>query len=60
MKIEIKYYVDNDEWTDGQFEDEPERTFIIDMDMLSNILLTFGDLKSNEYVQEAEVNSRPF
>ena len=59
MIIEIKYYVDNSEWSDGRFEDEPERTFVIDMNMLSNILRTFGDLKSGEFVQEVEVNSIP-
>ncbi len=59
MKIEIKYYVDNSEWSDGRFEDEPERTFVIDMYMLNNILRTFGDLKFGEFVQEVEVISKP-
>jgi len=27
--IKIVYRVDNPEWTDNQFEDEPERTFHI-------------------------------
>lgn len=55
MKIEIKYTVDSSNFSDEDFENEPERTFIIDESKLSNILRTFGDLKSNESLHEFDV-----
>ncbi len=55
MKIEIKYIVDNSNFSDEDFENEPERTFVIDGGKLSDILRTFGDLKSNESLHEFDV-----
>ncbi len=54
MKITIKYSVDNDKWTEEEFESETHRELIIDEYMLSNILRTFGGLKNDEFVHEIE------
>jgi len=54
MDIEIEYSVDSDQWSEDKFDSEPTRKFTIDTNMLSNILRTFGDLKSNEFIHEIE------
>jgi len=51
-KIEIKYYVDSSKFSDEDFENEPERTFVIDENILSNILRDFADLKGHESLHE--------
>lgn len=48
--IKIVYRVDNPEWTDGQFEDEPERTFHITPQMLASLI----SLKDGEFVCDIE------
>lgn len=50
--LKIKYYVDNRDWTDGQFNDEPQRELIIDV---KDIIEYFGDLKKGEFVHEFEI-----
>lgn len=59
MKITIKYYVDNPNFSDADFDDEPQRTFVIDKNKLSDILRTFGDLRLNEFLHEVEVETSP-
>ena len=50
-KIKITYYVDNKDWTDGQFEDELPRTLELEVSTLINM---FGDLKNGEFLHEIE------
>lgn len=54
MRIEIKYTVDSSNFSDEDFENEPERIFIIDESKLSVILRTFGNLESHEIIHEFE------
>jgi len=54
MKITIQYSVDNDNWDEDKFESEPHRELIIDDNMLSNILRTFGGLNKDEFLHEIE------
>jgi hypothetical protein len=48
MTITVKYIVDNNSWSDEQFEDQPERTFIITPDMLERML----NLEEDEFLAE--------
>ena len=48
--IEIKYTVDNKDWTDGQFEDEPIRTFCITSEMLTDLIW----LNKGEFISEIQ------
>lgn len=48
--IKIVYSVDNPEWTDTQFEDEPSRVFHITPEMLVSLI----GLKDGEFVCEIE------
>lgn len=57
MKIEIKYTVDSSNFSDQDFENEPERIFVIDENILSNILRSYADLKSCEILHEFEVKT---
>lgn len=52
--IEIKYIVDNKDWTDGQFEDEPERTFHITSEMLTDLIFSNNRLNKGEFISEIE------
>jgi hypothetical protein len=52
-KIKITYTVDNKDWTDGQFEDEPPRELTLN---LIDLVERFGDLKKGEFVHEIEVS----
>lgn len=48
--IKLIYRVDNPEWTDGQFEDEPERILHITPEMLVSLI----GLRNGEFVCEIE------
>ena len=48
--IKITYTVDNKEWSDGQFEDEPERTLLIPLDKIK--LLIEDELNQGEFLHE--------
>ncbi len=48
--IKITYTVDNKDWTDGQFKDEPERTLILSLDKIKDLI---GDeLNQEEFLHE--------
>lgn len=51
-KIKITYRVDNEDWSDGQFEDEPYRTLIISLDTIK--LLIEDELNKGEFLSEIE------
>lgn len=61
MRIEIKYHVDSDKFTDAQFDDEPQRVLIIDKNNISDVIREFGVLKSDEFLSEFEfeINTKP-
>ena len=44
--IKITYTVDNKDWTDGQFEDESERTLILSKDLIGD------ELNQGEFLHE--------
>ena len=48
--IKITYTVDNKEWSDGRFEDEPERTLLIPLDTIK--LLVEDELNKGEFLHE--------
>lgn len=48
--IKIIYRVDNPQWTDTQFEDEPYRVFHITTEMLVSLI----GLKDGEFIYEIE------
>ena len=48
--IKITYMVDNKEWSDGQFEDEPERTLVISPQKLRELIE--DELNQGEFLHE--------
>ena len=48
--IKITYTVDNKEWSDGRFEDEPERTLLISLDKIKPFIE--DELNQREFLHE--------
>jgi len=48
--IKITYTVDNNSWSDGRFEDEPERTLLISMLELRELISS--KLNVGEFLHE--------
>ena len=48
--IKITYVVDNKEWSDGRFEDEPERTLLISALELREVIES--KLNNGEFLHE--------
>lgn len=48
--IKVTYTVDNKDWSDGKFEDEPERTLLISLDTIK--LLIEDELNKGEFLHE--------
>lgn len=48
--IKITYTVDNKEWSDGQFEDEPKRTLVISPQKLRELIE--DELNKGEFLHE--------
>lgn len=59
MKIKINYIVDSPDWTDGQFEDESSREFVITEDMITHLIRQSGGLNGDEFLHEIDIDVTP-
>lgn len=50
MEIEIKYTVDNDNWSDEEYQEKCERKIIIDESKISDILDQLVALEKDEFL----------
>lgn len=54
MRIKIGYILDNDNWSDGKFEDEAEidKYFYITIDMIKDLIFENCNIDKNCFISE--------
>lgn len=56
IEFKIRYYLDNDAWTDEQFEDagDIENVFTITEDMINDLIRERVKLSKGDFISEIE------
>ncbi|MAX51440.1 MAG: hypothetical protein CMH22_05630 [Methylophaga sp.] len=52
--IEIKYQVDNSDWTDEEFDERTDRVYTLPIYKLEDILRSEGLLNKGEFIHDIE------
>ena len=58
MSLKIIYIFDNDEMSDEQFENQPDRTFVLTEEMIIDVMEKYVDLKKGDSITINHIESR--
>lgn len=58
MSLQIIYILDNDDMTDEQFEDQPDRTFVLTEEMIIDVMEKYVQLKKGDTIQVNRVENK--
>ena len=58
MSLKIIYILDNDEMSDEQFKDQPDRTFVLTEEMIIEVMKKYVDLKKGDSITINHIESR--
>lgn len=57
MEIKVRYYLDNDTWSDEEFEDagDIENVFVITKDMINDLIREKVKLSKGDFISEMQI-----
>jgi hypothetical protein len=58
MSLKIIYILDNDEMSDEQFEDQPDRTFVLTEEMIIDVKEKYVKLEKGDSITINHIESR--
>ena len=58
MSLKIIYIFDNDEMSDEQFENQPDRTFVLTEEMIIDVMEKYVDLKKGDSITINHIENR--
>ena len=52
MKIIVEYTLDNDNWSDEEFEDAPIEEFTVTIDMIRDLIIDYTKMEKGSVIHE--------